>query len=175
MVAHSREEWDTEISRGGWSLASRNAKNKGEGRAKGLPRGGNPSFNFLLAAAWAANLRLRARFDRKEGRKEGGKRMRGRERNDWEAVGSRGERYKGRNKFLSLFPCDLHAMNFQFDRTDALWCLAPIAAWLTHDCARARVYLSVFCVASTVHQSPLLRSRDVARQSPRYTSNLLYT
>lgn len=124
MVAMQRENgafegWDPEISRGGWSFASRNVKNKGKA-GEGVAERREPSFNFLLAAAWAANLRLRARFDRKEGRKEGGR--------GWEAgkeaIEKRwvhAERYKGRNKFLSLpfslSPCDLHAMNFQFDRT----------------------------------------------------------
>lgn len=54
------------------SLSSGDAKNKGE-RTKGdegVTERRESSFNFLLAGARAANLRLRARFDRKEGRKE---------------------------------------------------------------------------------------------------------
>lgn len=51
----------------------RDAKNKGDRTegGEGVTERRGSSFNFLLAGARAANLRLRARFDRKEGRKDG--------------------------------------------------------------------------------------------------------
>lgn len=132
---------------------------------EGVARRRGPSFNFLLAAAWAANLRLRARFDRKEGRKEGGREEeRSRERNDWEAEGSHG--YKGGNKFLSLwFACNEFPI-----RSDALWCLAPITAWLTHDRAPAYLFEFFYIVSdslSIVSLLPRFRKRaDYRNESP---------
>jgi len=115
--------WNSEASQGEASPGGGDVENKG-GRRKmveGVAEKRQLSFNFLLASAWAANSRLRARFDRKEGRKEGREDRRLGEDREGGSQGKKRLRSGGiardEKKEINSSPCDLHAMNFQFDRT----------------------------------------------------------